>query len=274
MLFIKYNNITRYYYMKISKIIFQTSLKKPEQYLIDNIKKYINNDWEYIHFNDNEIIEFFTNNPLPEFPCIIEKFNSMPTGAHKADLFRYYFIYIKGGVFIDSDAMIKSNIENIIKDYSFFSVESPVYKGNHTIFQGFIGACKNNDIIYKALKDAYNINIKELSEYYHLLCRNLFYIIKDNTYDFKFVLYNEINLDNIAFIFNSDDELLLVHYFGNKVIPNELQNTVVRTLNKQKENNKHNKYNKITMMTITSILGLSIFGGSVYFLNKNIKKKE
>ena len=41
----------------------------------------------------------------------------MPIGAHKADLFRYYYLYINGGVYIDSDLMITTNIENIILNY-------------------------------------------------------------------------------------------------------------------------------------------------------------
>ena len=130
--------------MSITKILFQTSITKPEKYLLDKINSFINNDWEYYHFNDNEIIEFFKNNKLDEFPNIIEKFYSMPTGAHKADLFRYYFLYIKGGVFLDFDAMLNCNIEEITNNCSFFTVKSAC-KG---MFQGFIGASPKNLIIY------------------------------------------------------------------------------------------------------------------------------
>ena len=45
------------------------------------------------------------------------KYNSIKLGTHRADLFRYYYLYINGGIFIDSDAMIETDIENIIKDY-------------------------------------------------------------------------------------------------------------------------------------------------------------
>jgi hypothetical protein len=44
----------------IPKIIFQTSVNKPDQYVIDKIMSKCN-DYTYMHFNDAEIIEFFKN---------------------------------------------------------------------------------------------------------------------------------------------------------------------------------------------------------------------
>lgn len=201
--------------MTIPKIIFQTSKTKPEQYVIDKISEKCN-DWKYTHYDDVEAIQFFDENYIEEFKDIISKFNKMPSGAHKADLFRYYHLYITGGVFIDSDAMIEMNIENIIKDYNFFSVYSIM---PNTIFQGFIGSNPKNEIIYEALCDAYNINIEELSSYYHLLCHNLFNIIKnkssDNIHLYKEKLYNQIS----AVTVNDNNEIILTHYWKHKIIP-------------------------------------------------------
>ena len=78
----------------------------------------------------------------------------MPTGAHKADLFRYYYLYIYGGVFIDSDLMITTNIVNIIKDYNLITVQG----GGDGIFQGLLASTPKNKIMYDCLLDAYNIN--------------------------------------------------------------------------------------------------------------------
>ena len=208
--------------MVIPKIFFQTSKNKPEQYVIDKIVLNCKG-WNYLHFDDSEILQFFNENYIEEFKNIIDKFNNMPTGAHKADLFRYYYLYINGGVFMDSDAMIEMNIEHIIEDYSFFSVNSV---NNNTIFQGFIGATPKNDIIYLALKDAYNIDIAKLTEYYHLLCRNLWYIIHNNTYHYKIKIFNEIfcNINNItcAVTYNEKNEIILTHYCFDKKIPKPL----------------------------------------------------
>ena len=37
---------------EIPKIIFQTSVNKPNEYLVNMIKN-LSPDWTYIHFNDN-----------------------------------------------------------------------------------------------------------------------------------------------------------------------------------------------------------------------------
>lgn len=85
----------------------------------DNAKDYV-----YNHFNDKEIIQFFISHPLSEFPNIINKFNHFTKGQHKADIFRYYYLYINGGIFLDSDAMIEVDIETIIDDYDSIFVKS------------------------------------------------------------------------------------------------------------------------------------------------------
>jgi len=202
----------------ITKIIFQTSKTRPPNYLIQMIKN-LSSGWLYIHFTDEDIIKFFNNNYLEEFPNIIEKFNSIKNGAHKADLFRYYFIYIKGGVFLDSDAMLQDNIDNIVKNYDFFSVESTHYCPS-CIFQGFLGAKPKNQIIYEALVDAYNINIELLNNDYLLLCRNLFYILKKK-WEYTIKIYKEIyGSESVAITIDDyNNKLILAHYFKSKIVP-------------------------------------------------------
>ena len=206
----------------IPKIIFQTSKERPKNYLINMIK---NNcpDWTYIHFTDDDIIKFFNKNQLDEFPNIAEKFTSIINGAHKADLFRYYFIYIKGGVFLDSDAMIQTNINYIIKDYDFFSVESTHYCPL-CIFQGFLGANSKNKIIYEALVDLYNMDINVLNNDYLIVCRNLYKILKKR-WNYKIAIYKEIyGSNNVAITINDRNEVILAHYFVTKKVPYEYFN--------------------------------------------------
>ena len=45
----------------IPKIIFQTSKERPKNYLIYMIK-HLSKDWTYIHFTDEDIVNFFKNN--------------------------------------------------------------------------------------------------------------------------------------------------------------------------------------------------------------------
>jgi hypothetical protein len=205
---------------RIPKIFMQTSKAKPDQYIIDKIKANAE-DWDYFHYDDDEIRQFFKDYPLKDFENITEKFNSINGGAHKADLFRYYFLYIKGGVFMDSDAMIEKNMNDIIKNCDFFTVESIHEK---TMFQGFIGATPKHEIIRKALINAYNVEPNVLMDDYLYLCRYLYTCIHEEMpYDSRVKLYKEKWSDEhkygISYDPNNEDDPILFHYGVTKIIP-------------------------------------------------------
>jgi len=128
----------------ISKILLQKSKDKIPEYIVNMIKANLMEDWTYYNYINGEEIKFFNDNPLDDFPDIVTQFNNIEKQQHKADLFRYYYLYIKGGVYLDSDAMIHDNIMNIIKEYDFVTVNG-FKKG--TIFNGFIAATPMHPII-------------------------------------------------------------------------------------------------------------------------------
>jgi len=135
----------------IDKTIIQTS-----KYYSNKIEKRLMssfNGWKYRHFNDKECVKYIIDNPIKDFPNAIDKYNRYTNGAHRADFFRYYYLYINGGGFIDSDLMIYKNIDKDIQDYNFISVSSPHNPG--CIFQGFLFVNKKSEIIYEALDKMY-----------------------------------------------------------------------------------------------------------------------
>ena len=77
----------------MTKIILQTSKHKPEVLVKDDLKNFAKG-WDYAHFDDNEIIQFFKDNPIAGFENIESRFYEIKRGEHRADLFRYYYIYI------------------------------------------------------------------------------------------------------------------------------------------------------------------------------------
>ena len=79
----------------IPKLFFQTSKKPLEPYLIKMTKKMLGSDWKYLHFLDSDILYFLETNSRKEFPGAIDIFKRLKRGEHKADFFRYYFLYIK-----------------------------------------------------------------------------------------------------------------------------------------------------------------------------------
>ena len=73
----------------IPSTIFQTSINKPEQHVIDKIMSKCKN-YTYIHFNDAEIIEFFRNNYINHlivnkiiYPCEHDRSAVQPVFRYK-----------------------------------------------------------------------------------------------------------------------------------------------------------------------------------------------
>lgn len=199
--------------MKIPKILLQTSLKKQPEYVLEMLRTKTEG-WSYQHFTNAEIIRYFIMNPETEFPFVLNKFHKMRFGAHKADLFRYYYLYQNGGVFLDSDAMIECNIENIIGHYELFSVKSYI---DNTVFQGFIGCVPGHPVLYKALKDAYEIDVDVLTNNYHLLTENMWRFFSESE---NYKLYRELESDGEKAVTVDDQgSPILVHYWKTKMIP-------------------------------------------------------
>lgn len=72
-------------------MIIQTSITRQPEYVIKMIIDNIPSDWTYIHYTDDEIIDFFNNNYIEEFSNVIDKFHNMPIGMYH---FRYHYLDI------------------------------------------------------------------------------------------------------------------------------------------------------------------------------------
>jgi hypothetical protein len=177
--------------MTIPKIIFQTSPRACPDHIRDTFYS-LAPDWKYLHYTDYEILEFFDRNPSAEFPKIREKFNAFDRGEHKADLFRYYFLYLNGGLFIDSDAIPHVSLSQIAEQYSYiFTLPLDSRTG---IFNGIIGAIPKSPLIYEALNHCYHTPPELLDPTsYHYFCKTLKTLIRihqpENT-----IFYQEVDM--------------------------------------------------------------------------------
>ena len=115
----------------IPKVIYQTWYRKE---LPDSIKKLnermlsLNKDYEYYLFDDNDIELFIRENYDDN---ILKAYNMLNVGAAKADLWRYLILYRNGGIYLDIDSEIYSNLDELINsdDHAIISRE-----GNHNLF--------------------------------------------------------------------------------------------------------------------------------------------
>ena len=182
----KYSNCDNYVYSKpeildinipipeIPKKLIQTYINKDKvpQKVFDNIKKFAP-DYEYTFYSDEDCANFLTKN----FDIsIIETYNNLINTAHKADLFRYCYLYLNGGVYLDIKIeLIKPLSEIFIRKECIYSVLSIL---RNTIFQGLIATPPKNKIFLELIEYAKTLpkNI-----HYHTFTRDFCNKIKDDT---------------------------------------------------------------------------------------------
>jgi hypothetical protein len=217
--------------MTIPKLFFQKSKEALSDTIVNMVKYSLTDGWTYTNYINGDELAFFQENPHPEFLNIAEVFNSLKRGEHKADLFRYYHLFMKGGLYMDSDAMIYQPVNTIVKNYSFISVNSWVA---NTISNCVIGSEQGHPIIYEALKRVYTMNVNLLDNDFHYICRDLYNIYNSFNGDkSNCVLLNEIANPSGDRIVDSNEIIMFKHFWRNKEnIPNHLLSIPIVSKNK------------------------------------------
>ena len=201
----------------MKKEIFQTSRYSQPAHIMNQIMDKALG-WTYKHFTDEDVLSYFKNNPDPEFVNISKKFYEIKSGPHKADLFRYFYLYQNGGLFIDSDLGIEYDINELVKDADLMTVSSDI---DGRAFNGFLYSDAKNPIIYQCLKHIYEISIDVLDQNYDIVCEFLLEQIKKHP-EQKIVLHNWSHWDGVEFphaMYNQDQEMIALHYWKTKEIP-------------------------------------------------------
>lgn len=103
----------------IPKIIFQTWKTKdiPEKWKESqlSIKEHLP-DWQIVLFSDEENREFVKQH----FPDFLNIYDSFPYPIQRADMIRYMFLYVNGGLYLDLDMKLKKSIESLIGNEEFY----------------------------------------------------------------------------------------------------------------------------------------------------------
>lgn len=132
----------------IPHVIVSTYSDKKEipQKVYDNIKKYAQN-YKYKIYDDQEIIQFLKKYYPPN---VIQAFYSLDKGAHKADLFRYCYLYQFGGIYLDIKTELIQPLSTLFnKNAQLYTVLS-MHKG--TVYQGIIASVPKNPLFLELIE--------------------------------------------------------------------------------------------------------------------------
>jgi hypothetical protein len=118
----------------IPKIIHQTHPQKhriPKKVDL-NFQRFAS-EYKRIVYDDNQIEVFLHDNFHPR---VLECFQSLKKGCHKADLFRYCVLYVHGGIYMDIKTELVGPIEHLFPD----DVVTTVMTNSRAVYQGIIAA--------------------------------------------------------------------------------------------------------------------------------------
>lgn len=212
--------------IKSEHTIIQCSKSPLPDYIVEQLMENFPG-WEYRHFDDDSMYQFMVDNPLEELPSAERILKTFYFGAHKADYFRYFYLYSRGGIFIDSDLMIENSIIQDIENYDFITVINR-REEKKFVFQGLLYCMPGNKMIYESLYNLYSRKIHDfdLRVDYHAACRDLYEIILSNKsykvkmYEEDYVLIkdDEFPVQAAALILDGDRNIG-IHYYQKKNIP-------------------------------------------------------
>lgn len=157
--------------------IMQTSLVRPPARIIKRTLRVLKNRFEYRHFDDDGIIKFFESNPQPRMPDVRDRFLHLRSGEHKADLFRYFYLYVRGGVYFDTDVLLVRDLSSYLTGVDFLSVNAGAV--DDSLFQGFLASRPGHPVLRRAIEDVCNTSNEQLRNDHHLLCKNLKIFLDD-----------------------------------------------------------------------------------------------
>lgn len=160
------------YDFKIPKTIIQTYYNKskiPEK-VYTNIKQYAP-EYKHIIYDDDECIDFLNkfDNMYPKFYKfnLVKKWKSLRKGAHKADLFRYCYLYHNGGIYLDIKTILIKPINEIFTNDNFLYTCIDIADKN--IYQGIIAVYPRHPLIGNLINKFCNVNNIELFFNYLLI---------------------------------------------------------------------------------------------------------
>ena len=120
------------------------------RHIYDQYKKYAT-EYTFSIYDNTDCIKF-----LETFYSrkVVRRFNALQEGAHKADLFRYAYLYIYGGVYLDVKTILLDHISTIFEHHkSHFYM---VFTDNDRMYNGILATPRHNKYFLHLLSDIVN----------------------------------------------------------------------------------------------------------------------
>tara|TARA_Y100000389_G_scaffold204303_1_gene256138 strand:- start:906 stop:1742 length:837 start_codon:yes stop_codon:yes gene_type:complete len=141
------------------------------RYIHEAFEKYGNGMKREI-YDDNDCRRFLSEHFGKKY---VDKFDYMVLGCHKADLFRYAYLYIHGGIYMDIKCIPLKDLRSVFYDDSkSFFVDS---------FNGIIATPPKNALMLECLENLLQYNNKENRE---VPCIHYLRLIKEYTLDHEY----------------------------------------------------------------------------------------
>ena len=143
----------------IPKKIMQTyfDISKIPKKVYNNINVYANG-FEHIIYDDNSALSF-----LDEFYSkdVVNAFNKLQNGAHKADLLRYCLLYIYGGIYLDIKTELITPLTDLFYSNSNIDIYVVLMHAKNGIYNGVIAAKPQNKIFLQLIDHILHITSTE-----------------------------------------------------------------------------------------------------------------
>lgn len=175
--------------LTIPKVIVLTIKDKSKipAHILNQYKQYAF-DYTLLIFDDNDCREFLKNHYDEEH---LRVFEQIKLGAHKADFFRYAYLYKYGGFYFDVKTVLLKNVNDIFpirrdRFYMMYTFDS-FANGEPLIYNGVIVTFPRNPIIKQMLQTIFDREKTQREVSYHQNLKDATNITKTylNRKDFK-----------------------------------------------------------------------------------------
>jgi len=108
---------------------------------------------------------------------VLAKYSSLNNKAHKADLFRYCYLYEYGGIYLDIKCVLFNQLKEIFEPDAMTTCLSITPK---TIFQAIISIPPHHHVMKKCIQKILNTDNSEYNKNYLLITSQMYSILNES----------------------------------------------------------------------------------------------